>query len=97
MPDRLSPLDASFLFAEQRTAGMHVGAVMTFDAADDFDVDAFVALIGHRLASEGWDVKEHDVLDAPAPEAAPVVYDDEIVDIASPDHLAELRDRLLNA
>lgn len=50
MPDRLSPLDASFLFAEQPTAGMHVGAVMTFDAPDDFDVDAFVALIGHRLA-----------------------------------------------
>jgi hypothetical protein len=28
--DRLSPLDASFLFAEHRTAAMHVGAVMTF-------------------------------------------------------------------
>ncbi len=50
MPDRLSPLDASFLYAEQRIAGMHVGAVMTFDAPADFDVDAFVALIGHRLA-----------------------------------------------
>ena len=40
MPDRLSPLDASFLFAEQRTAGMHVGAVMTFDAADDWIAEA---------------------------------------------------------
>ncbi|MCX6465109.1 MAG: wax ester/triacylglycerol synthase family O-acyltransferase [Pseudonocardiales bacterium] len=50
MPDRLSPLDASFLYAEQRTAGMHVGAVMTFDTPPGFDVDAFVALIGHRLA-----------------------------------------------
>ncbi len=50
MPDRLSPLDASFLYAEQRVAGMHVGAVMTFDVGEDFDVDAFTDLIGRRLA-----------------------------------------------
>ena len=57
MPDRLSPLDASFLFAEDRTRAMHVGGVMTFapaggpDAAPgDFDMDAFAALIGRRLA-----------------------------------------------
>ncbi len=51
MPDRLSPLDASFLFAEDRTRAMHVGGVMTFaPAAGGFDVDAFVALIGRRLA-----------------------------------------------
>lgn len=51
MSDRLSPLDASFLFAEHRTAAMHVGAVMTFAPPEDgpFDVDAFVALIGRRL------------------------------------------------
>ncbi|WP_369805123.1 wax ester/triacylglycerol synthase family O-acyltransferase [Pseudonocardia sp. MH-G8] len=50
--DRLSPLDASFLFAEHRTAAMHVGAVMTFAPPADgpFDPDAFTALIGHRLA-----------------------------------------------
>lgn len=47
--DRLSPLDASFLFAEQDTAAMTVGAVMTFDPPDDFDIDGLVALIGRRL------------------------------------------------
>ena len=52
MVDRLSPLDASFLFAEHRTAAMHVGAVMTFAPPEhgSFDPDAFTALIGHRLA-----------------------------------------------
>jgi diacylglycerol O-acyltransferase len=53
VPDRLSPLDASFLFAEHRTAAMHVGAVMTFAPPEDgspFDADAFTELIGHRLA-----------------------------------------------
>ena len=55
VPDRLSPLDASFLFAEDRTRAMHVGAVMTFapPAAGAFDAGefaaAFVALIGRRL------------------------------------------------
>jgi len=51
LPDRLSPLDASFLFAEHRTAAMHVGAVMTFAPPEDgpFDVAAFTALIEHRL------------------------------------------------
>jgi diacylglycerol O-acyltransferase / wax synthase len=52
LPDRLSPLDASFLFAEQRTAAMHVGGVMTFAPPEHgpFDVEAFTALIGSRLA-----------------------------------------------
>ncbi|MHA6783750.1 WS/DGAT/MGAT family O-acyltransferase [Pseudonocardia saturnea] len=49
MPDRLSPLDASFLFAEHDGAAMHVGGVMTFDPPEHFDVDGFVALIGRRL------------------------------------------------
>jgi WS/DGAT/MGAT family acyltransferase len=51
VPDRLSPLDASFLFAEDRTRAMHVGGVMTFaPPAGGFDLDAFAALIGRRLA-----------------------------------------------
>ncbi|MEJ3654138.1 wax ester/triacylglycerol synthase family O-acyltransferase [Actinomycetes bacterium KLBMP 9759] len=51
MPDRLSSLDASFLFAEHRTAAMHVGGVMTFAPPEDgpFDVDGFTELIGNRL------------------------------------------------
>ena len=50
--DRLSPLDASFLFAEHRTAAMHVGAVMTFAPPEHgpFDAEAFTELIGSRLA-----------------------------------------------
>src|SRR3954447_21441640 len=52
MPDRLSPLDASFLFAEHRTAAMHVGGVLTFAPPEDgeFDPEAFTKLIGQRLA-----------------------------------------------
>ncbi|WP_232662013.1 WS/DGAT/MGAT family O-acyltransferase [Pseudonocardia sp. TRM90224] len=51
MPDRLSSLDASFLFAEHRTAAMHVGGVMTFAPPEGgpFDVDGFTELIGSRL------------------------------------------------
>jgi diacylglycerol O-acyltransferase / wax synthase len=51
VPDRLSPLDASFLFAEDRTRAMHVGAVMTFapPGSGEFEPEAFVALIGRRL------------------------------------------------
>ncbi|MFR9800964.1 WS/DGAT/MGAT family O-acyltransferase [Pseudonocardia sp. RS010] len=52
MPERLSPLDASFLFMEERTTAMTVGGVMTFETGADgsFDVGAFVRLIGDRLA-----------------------------------------------
>jgi WS/DGAT/MGAT family acyltransferase len=52
VPDRLSPLDASFLFAEDRTRAMHVGGVMTFAPPDGgpFDLDELAALIGRRLA-----------------------------------------------
>jgi WS/DGAT/MGAT family acyltransferase len=49
--DRLSTLDASFLFAEDRTTAMHVGGVMTFEqpVTGPFDVAAFTALIEERL------------------------------------------------
>ncbi|MFC5994868.1 wax ester/triacylglycerol synthase family O-acyltransferase [Pseudonocardia hispaniensis] len=50
--DRLSPLDASFLYMEQPTTAMHVGGVMTFlppDGGGRFDIDAFSELIGNRL------------------------------------------------
>ncbi|MDT7573684.1 MAG: diacylglycerol O-acyltransferase / wax synthase [Pseudonocardiales bacterium] len=51
MTDRLSPLDASFLFMEEPTTAMHVGGLMTFDATPGFDPDRFIALIGERLAA----------------------------------------------
>ena len=50
MAERLSPLDASFLFIEEPTTAMHVGGLMTFEATPGFDPDRFVALIGERLA-----------------------------------------------
>jgi diacylglycerol O-acyltransferase / wax synthase len=49
MADRLSPLDASFLFMEESTTPMHVGGLMTFDDTPDFDPDRFAAQIGERL------------------------------------------------
>ncbi len=53
MPERLSPLDSSFLFMEELTTAMHVGGLMTFrpPGGEPFDFDAFVRLIGRRLAS----------------------------------------------
>ncbi|WP_312858060.1 WS/DGAT/MGAT family O-acyltransferase [Pseudonocardia pini] len=49
--ERLTPLDASFLFMEERTTAMTLGGVMTFEpGADGFAVDEFVELIGSRLA-----------------------------------------------
>ena len=51
MADRLSSLDASFLFVEESTTPMHVGGLMTFDDTPDFDPDRFVAQIGERLAA----------------------------------------------
>jgi diacylglycerol O-acyltransferase / wax synthase len=51
VPDRLSPLDSSFLFMEELTTAMHVGGLMTFEPSNGFDADAFVRLIGERLAA----------------------------------------------
>ncbi|MDF2093069.1 wax ester/triacylglycerol synthase family O-acyltransferase [Knoellia sp. 3-2P3] len=51
MPDRLSSLDASFLYLEDATTPMHVGSVMVFDPPDDgFDYDRLVQLISQRIA-----------------------------------------------
>ena len=74
MADRLSPLDASFLFMEEPTTAMHVGGLMTFEATPDFDPDRFVALIGQRLA----DVPRYrqKVREVPARLGLPVWVDD---------------------
>ena len=51
MPDRLSPLDVSFLYFEEPTTPMHVGAVAVFQAPEDgFDLDTLVGLISARIA-----------------------------------------------
>ena len=51
MPDRLSPLDVSFLYFEEPTTPMHVGAVAVFQAPDTgFDLERLVRLISARIA-----------------------------------------------
>jgi WS/DGAT/MGAT family acyltransferase len=106
VPDRLSPLDASFLYAEQRVAGMHVGAVMTFDVGEDFDVDAFTDLIGRRLALVPR--YRQKLREVPGRLGLPVWVDDPDFDLAyhvrhaalappgTPDVLGELVGRLLS-
>lgn len=51
MSDRLTSLDASFLYLEQSTTPMHVGSVMVFQPPDEgFDYDRLVRLISDRIA-----------------------------------------------
>src|SRR3954464_3052697 len=51
MPPRLSALDASFLYLEQPTTPMHVGAVTVFRRPrTGFDYDRLVELIEQRIA-----------------------------------------------
>jgi diacylglycerol O-acyltransferase len=82
LPDRLSPLDASFLFAEHRTAAMHVGAVMTFTPPErgPLDLDALVELIGRRLPLVPR--YRQKVRDVPGHLGLPVWVDDPGFDLA---------------
>ena len=51
MPDRLSPLDASFLYLEEPTTAMHVGSVAVFETPPEgFDYDQLLALVQARIA-----------------------------------------------
>ncbi len=51
MPDRLSLLDASFLYLEEPTTAMHVGSMAIFEPpADGFDYDRLVTLVAARIA-----------------------------------------------
>ncbi|TWP35114.1 WS/DGAT/MGAT family O-acyltransferase [Leekyejoonella antrihumi] len=51
MPDRLSSLDASFLYLEDSTTPMHVGSVMVFDPpAGGFDYERLIDLVSNRIA-----------------------------------------------
>ncbi len=50
MPDRLRPLDMSFLATESATAPMHVATLDIFESpSDGFDYARLVALIGDRI------------------------------------------------
>lgn len=51
MPDRLSALDASFLYVEDHATPMHVGGVAIFERPrDGFTYEQLLDLIGQRLA-----------------------------------------------
>jgi len=51
VPDRLSPLDVSFLYFEEPTTPMHVGGVAVFQVPEHgFDYDSLVELISDRIA-----------------------------------------------
>jgi len=49
MPDRLSALDASFLYLDGQATPMHVGAVAIFERHTGFDFHTALALIRERL------------------------------------------------
>lgn len=51
MPDRLSPLDVSFLYMEEPTTPMHVGGVALFEVpVQGFDYERLVRLIRDRIS-----------------------------------------------
>jgi diacylglycerol O-acyltransferase len=50
MPDRLSPLDVSFLYLEEPSTPMHVGGVAVFQVPEEgFDYESLVRLIRQRI------------------------------------------------
>ena len=80
VPDRLSAMDASFLYLEEPTTAMHVGSVSVFKVPKEgFDGDWLVALVGARIA----DVPRYRqrVRVVPGRLAGPVWVDDEDFDI----------------
>ena len=107
MPPRLSPLDASFLYLEQPTTPMHVGAVSIFKRPrSGFDYDTLVELVEQRIALVPR--YRQKVRYVPANLARPVWVDDADFDVAyhvrrsalpkpgSDDQLTELVARLMS-
>jgi WS/DGAT/MGAT family acyltransferase len=80
MPDRLSALDASFLYLDEPTTPMHVGSVAIFDGGDGFDHDRLLELIGRRIAFVPRYRQRVRVV--PGRLANPVWVDDEHFDLA---------------
>lgn len=80
MPDRLSALDASFLYLEDRTTPMHVGGVAVFQRPrSGFDYDSVLAFIDRKLALVPR--YRQKVLQVPGKLARPVWVDDQDFDI----------------
>ena len=81
MPDRLSALDASFLYLEQPTTPMHVGAVALFRRPrSGFDYDRLVRVIGQRIGQVPR--YRQKVRHIPGGLARPVWVDDEDFDLS---------------
>ena len=81
MPPRLSALDASFLYLEQPTTPMHVGAVSIFRRPKaGFDYDRLVELIEQRIALVPR--YRQKVRHVPGNLARPVWVDDTEFDVA---------------
>ncbi len=80
MPQRLTPLEVSLLALDTAHTPGQVGTVDIFDAGqDDFDYEALIALIRHRIAYAPR--YRQRVLGVPARLAAPVWVDDESFDL----------------
>ena len=80
MPDRLSALDASFLYLEDQTTPMHVGGIAVFrKPRAGFDYDGLVALIEQRLALVPR--YRQKVVQVPGRLARPVWVDDPDFDV----------------
>ena len=107
MDDRLSASDASFLYAEDATTPMHVGAVLLVNPpGGGFDYDLFVELINERLSLAPR--YRQRIATVPGKIANPVWVDDEEFDIGfhvrrsalpkpgSNEQLAELVSRLMS-
>ncbi len=106
MADRLSALDASFLYAEESTTPMHVGGVAVFATRRGFDYDALVQLIERRIALVPR--YRQKIVGVPGHLSSPVWVDDAEFDIGyhvrrsalprpgSDEQLAELVSRLMS-
>jgi WS/DGAT/MGAT family acyltransferase len=81
MSDRLTSLDASFLYLEEPTTAMHVGSVMIFQPpGEGFDHDQLVQIIENRIG--GIPRFRQKVRDVPGRLANPVWVDDESFDMS---------------
>ncbi|MEW1953968.1 wax ester/triacylglycerol synthase family O-acyltransferase [Terrabacter sp. NPDC080008] len=80
MSDRLTSLDASFLYLEESTTSMHVGSVMVFQPPrEGFDYDQLVHIIESRIGAIPR--FRQKVRDVPGRIANPVWVDDEAFDM----------------
>jgi WS/DGAT/MGAT family acyltransferase len=81
VPERLTPLDVSFLYLEEPTTVMHVGTVMVFEAPDGgFDYDRLLRHISARIAFVPR--YRQRIRAVPGRLANPVWVDDERFDIS---------------